>query len=201
MTIPDIRTNLLEFNIYHYFRRMKNLSRLIIVAISANILTVLLYSSLMTLPGESGESWFIGLFCLPAVWIISAVLAIVFTYRNRKLYFQKNVWLRTILLIIFCTPIPIGFIYAEFFEADTYQSESDSISGHDSSLMHEEWVYRSNNKMAVNKYYRIHGASYDTSNYKRDSVWVYYYKSGNIMKIEKYDDGKLISTSKNANKR
>lgn len=179
---------------------MKNLYKLIIVAVSANILTILFYSYLMTLQGESGEAWFIGLFCLPAIWITSIILAIVFSYKNRKLYFQKSVWMWTILFVAFCTPIPIGFIYAEFIEADTYQSESDNISGHDSSLMHEEWVYRSNNKMAVNKFYRIHGSSYDTSKYKRDSVWTYFNKAGHITKIEKYNDGKLISTIIKANK-
>jgi hypothetical protein len=179
---------------------MKNLYKLIIIAISANILTVLLYSHLMTLPGESGESWFIGLFCMPAIWIISAVLAIILSYKNRKLYFQKNFWLWTILLIVFCTPIPIGFIYAEFFDSDTYQAESDTIARNDHSLMHEEWVYKSNNKMAVNKYYRTQGNE-DTLTYKRDSIWTYFNKSGDTIKIEKYDNGKLISIIKNANKR
>ena len=104
-------------------------------------------------------------------------------------------------VIIFCTPIPIGLIHAEFFDSDTYQASSGIITRNNDSLMSEGWIYKSNNKLAVNKYYRIHGSPYDTSNYKRDSVWVYYYKSGNIIKIEKYDDGKLISTIKNANKR
>jgi len=150
----------------------------------------------MMLQGESGESWFIGLFCLPTIWIASIIMAIVFSYKNRKTYFQKSTWLYSIILILFCTPVPIGFIHAEFFESDTYQAESDTIARNDFSLMHEEWVYRSNNKMAVDKYYRTQGNTEDISTYKRDSIWTYFDSSGDTIKIEKYDNGKLVSTIK-----
>jgi len=171
---------------------MNKLTRLIILSIIANLTTIILCLHAGTQGGESYTDWITFLLLLPVVWIISLILLIVFSYKNRKIYFQRAILKWSVPLILCCTPVPICIIYSSFFVSSTYPVESDTLDHHDYLLRHEEWLYRSNNKMAVNKYYRIYNK--DDTNGNKDSTWTYFSKSGDILKIERYDNGKLIST-------
>jgi len=100
----------------------------------------------------------------------------------------------SISLILFCTPIPLLLLLVLTI-ANSYGAESDYIQKNGYTLRHEEWVYRSNGKMAINKYYRMKTPDEtDESNDKRDSTWVYFNKDADTVKIEQYNNGKLIST-------
>ena len=115
----------------------------------------------------------------------------------RKMLFRRVSLKWTLPVLLLCTPVPFLAIASVLLHQDTYRAESDDITRDGYVLKHEEWVYNSG-KLAVNKYYRLVNDAVDTgddSQLPRDSVWTYFNKDGDTVKVEKYDDGKLLSTS------
>jgi hypothetical protein len=167
---------------------MTSLQRIIYLALAANLLTLVFWFFGLGLPGENLKGWLVFMFALPFIWVTCLILLIVFAYKGRKELFRRQVLKWTIPCILFCTPLPMGIIYFELLLPDTYLAERDSLNNE----RHEEWVFRSNNKLAVNKYY-LPGND-KPSDKNRDSTWTYYNKAGDTVKIEKYKNGKLIST-------
>ena len=178
----------------HVLKMMNKLLRIALLAFIANLLTIALFNYVKTLPGESGTTWFLMLLCLPLTWLTSIIIVIIWVYRGRKTLLKRPLLKWAIPLVLFCTPVPLAVIYYNFIEPETYCTETNLVTGSNYTLRHEEWVYYSNNKMAVDKYYRsgvVDAEENSTDN--RDSVWIYFDKAGDTTKVETYKNGKLIS--------
>jgi membrane-anchored protein YejM (alkaline phosphatase superfamily) len=156
------------------------------LALGANLLTIAFWAFGFGMPGENLTEWLIFLLVLPLIWIVCLIFLAIFVYKGRRELFRRPILKWTIPVVLFCTPLPMSIIYFELLLPDTYLAERDSLNNE----RHEEWVYRSNNKLAVNKYY----TPGNDEPQNRDSTWTYYDKGGDTVKIEKYKNGKLTST-------
>jgi len=182
---------------------MKSLLPIAIVASLANLITVILYLYAGSQPGGSGLTLSFTVLWMPAVWLMSITISLVYTLINRKVLFQKGQLKWTLPSLILCTPIPIWVIAAILLYSPTYGAESDYIARNGYILWHEEIVYSGKGGLALDKYYRLKSADQDVSDNSqltRDSVWTYFNSNGDTSKVERYDNGKLISTTIKAKK-
>lgn len=178
---------------------MTQLRPLIIVAVIANILTVALYYYAASQPGGTGASLAFIVLWMPAVWITTIVLTIVLALKRRKNLFVngKSKW--TSLTLLFCTPIPLYFGYQLTHPTpDTLRSGS-SYSPKDGKIYKSEnWYYTSNYRQKYVDMYFIADSLDERANgenaFKKDSTWTYFTKTGDTLKVEKYNAGQLISS-------
>ena len=179
---------------------MKKLTPLPILAataVIANLLSVILFLYASREPGGSGLTMAFTVLWMPAIWLISIILGLIVALVYRKILFRRVSLGWTLPLLLLCTPVPFLAVASVLLHQDTYGAESDYITRDGYVLKHEEWVYNSG-KQAVNKYYRLINEADDMgddSKLPRDSVWTYFNKAGDTVKVESYDNGKLLSTS------
>jgi hypothetical protein len=173
---------------------------LILLAAIANILTISLYNYVAGQPGGSGLTLAFSVIWMPLLWISVTIATIILCIIYRKILFAKLMLKLTIPAVLFCTPIPLLILFNIIHPpSDTYGAEGDYIEKGNYTLKHEEWVYHSNGKLAVNKYYRFNRPSdedQDEDKKIRDSTWTYFNKSGDTVKIEHYKNGHLFSTDR-----
>ena len=177
---------------------MNKVAPLILIAAFANIITVILYNYAASQPGGSGLTLAFTVLWMPLLWIPAIIATVILCIVYRKTLFKRFMLKLTIPAILFCTPIPLIILFNIINPlSDTYGAEGDYIEKGSYTLKHEEWVYHSNGKLAVNKFYRFNAPSdedQDENKKIRDSTWTYFNKAGDTVKIEHYKNGVLLST-------
>lgn len=185
--------------------KMTHLRPFIILAIIANVLTIALYNYAANQPGGTGELLSFIVLWIPAIWITTIVLTIVQLIKLRKKLFSNGKTKWTLLTLIFCTPIPLHFSYKLIHPtSDTLQSGSSYSPKDGKVYKSENWYYVSDNRQKYVDMYFIADSLDEKTNgenaFKKDSIWTYFTKSGDTLKVEKYNSGKLISTKKYGDK-
>ena len=175
------------------------LSRILfLLGLAANAVTLLSYFWVIQQPGSSGAGMIYVLFIFPTIWIIFLVIAVslVVTLRNRT--GTDNAALRVVAFLL-CTPIPI--LCVAFGQYLTEEKEPERFS---TSVEYKDHVaYKSEVWMKdpysdiVQRYFKADSIKLQTEGetaYRRDSVWVYYGRMNDTLKVEFYKDDQLIRT-------
>ncbi|WP_143185698.1 hypothetical protein [Psychroflexus salarius] len=132
----------------------------------------------------------------PVFWIATLVTVGILAYRNRKKWFNKKMRISTIVFLILCTPLSIwGFSALTRPEIQLSGTGYNPTNG--ITIKTETWIYNSG-QTAVRKFWKldkVNSTNSEESEYKKDSIWVYFDKKGDTLKVEKYKNDKLIETT------
>jgi len=177
---------------------MTSLRPLIIIAITSNLLTVVLFNVASSQPGGTGASLAFIVLWMPAVWITTIILTLIITLKRRRVLFANDKPIWTIATLLFCTPIPLYFGYKL-----THPTPETSISSSSRNLKNgsvykiESWNYTSDTRKKYVDMYFIADSLDEIRNgenaFLRDSTWIYFTKTGDTLKVEKYKEDQLIS--------
>jgi len=92
--------------------KVSKLRNLIILALVANLITILLFELGKNQTGKSSYSSFSLALCILGLWLITIIAALIHS-RNRELFkTELSAW--AIFLIMFCTPFPLLGVYQAF---------------------------------------------------------------------------------------
>ncbi|HVY73493.1 MAG TPA: hypothetical protein VG890_01605 [Puia sp.] len=177
---------------------MKSLRTLILVAIAANLLTLILYNYAASQPGGSGMAMLFTFVWMPAIWLSTIIAAIIILITGRRYLFQKSVLVWTCLTIVFTTPIPaIAFYYVTHPtpEIRSYGMSTNTING--KIYKTEFWERTATHKKFAYKQFVADSARevlYGYKAYIKDSIWVYFDDNGDTLKLEYYRNDSLIGT-------
>jgi hypothetical protein len=178
--------------------KMTQLRPLIIIAIIANFLTIALYNYATSQPGGTGASLAFIVLWMPAVWFMTITLAIIITLRRRRKLFESGKTKWTIITLLFCTPVPLYFAYQLTHPTpDTLRSGSSYRPKDGKIYKSENWYYTSDYRQKYVDMYFVADSLDEKANgedaFKKDSTWIYFTKTGDTLKVEKYKAGQLIS--------
>lgn len=176
---------------------MTQLRSLIILSIVANVLTIGLYNYAASQPGGSGASLAFIVLWMPAVWIVTIVLAIVLTLKRRRELFVRGKTKWTLLTLLCCTPIPFYVGYQLMHPApETLRAGSSYSPKNGKIYKSENWYYTSNHRQKYVNMYFVADSSDEKTNgdnaFKKDSTWIYFTNTGDTLKVEKYKEGRLV---------
>jgi hypothetical protein len=177
---------------------MTQLRPLILIAIIANLLTIGLYNYAASQPGGTGASLAFIVLWMPAVWITTIVLTIILTLKRRKKLFVSGTTKWTVTTLLFCTPIPLYFAYQLTHPTPETLRSGSSYSPKDGKIYKSEnWYYTPDYRQKYVDMYFVADSLDEKANgedaFKKDSTWIYFTKTGDTLKIEKYKAGQLIS--------
>jgi hypothetical protein len=180
---------------------MIKLFPLIFLALIANLLTVILYLIYSDSTGGDGRIMFFAVIVMPVLWGLSIITALIISIINRKYLFLKKIVVWTILALVFCTPFPLAILNNLIHPTPETQISSTGYNPQNGKIFKtEDWQYSENSKKYVKKYFIADStaeATYGEAAFKKDSTWTYLNKTGDIIKVEYYKDGKLIKVDKN----
>ncbi len=169
---------------------MKLNKTLLIIAIGFLIINVLFFKNSETLNGGRAMIYII---IFPLFWIVTLITVGILAYRNRKEWFNKEMKISTILFMILCTPLSIWGFSAltkpEIQLSGTGYNQRNGIT-----IKSETWNYNSG-ETAIRKFWKLDSENWTNStenDYKKDSLWVYFDKKGDTLKVEKYNNDQLI---------
>ena len=105
------------------------------------------------------------------------------------------------MTLIFCTPIPIYLGYRLTHPTpETLRSSSSYNPKAGVIYKSESWYYTSNYPQKYVDMYFVADSLNEIRNgenaFKKDSLWTYFTKTGDTLKVEKYKAGLLISAKK-----
>ena len=169
---------------------MKINNPLIIIALIFNLVNLLMWRHLSTMPNATSMVYLV---IYPIFWILTMILVGILAFRNRKKWFEKSFILFTILALVFCTPFPILLI-SKFEEKDYYLASTTNYPENGSTFRIEEWNYTTGDIMLI-KYWKTNVDNCnmcDSSVFKKDSTWTYFDRKGDTIRLEYYKDGRLI---------
>jgi hypothetical protein len=177
---------------------MTNLRTLIIIAIVANLFTLILYNYAANQPGGSGIAMLFALVWMPVLWLITIITAIIISIIKRKSLFRKPVVHWTLLTLLFTTPLPaIAFYYVSHPTPETRSDGMMTNTNNGKVYKTEFWERTATHKKFANKRFVADSAKealYGDKAYKKDSDWVYSDNNGDTLKVEYYKDDSLIAT-------
>lgn len=184
---------------------MRQLRPLILLAIISNLLTIGLYNYAANQPGGTGASLAFALMWMPAVWITTLILTIFLTLKQRKKLFVRDITKWTVATLLFCTPIPLYLGYRLTHPIpETGRSGSSYWPKGGKIYKSENWYYTADYRQKyVDMYFvadSIEEKSKGENAYKKDSTWIFFTKTGDTLKVEHYNNGRLISSRQYANK-
>ena len=141
----------------------------------------------------NGGRAMIYIFIFPLFWILTLITVGILAYRNRKEWFNKEMKISTIILLILCSPLSfLGFSSLTRPEMHLIGTGYNPRNG--ITIKSETWNYNSG-QTAIRKFWKLdteNWSIYDDSEYKKDSTWIYFNKEGDTLKIEKYKNDQLI---------
>ena len=89
----------------------------------------------------TGGTSLIYVIIFPVFWGLTLISVGILTFKNRKTWFQKSMSLSTIILLIFCTPLPLlGF--TELTKPEMTRSGTDYWPKDGVTLKTETWIYK-----------------------------------------------------------
>jgi len=163
---------------------------LLIIAVGFLLINLLFYKNAETLNGGRAMIYII---IYPLFWIITLITVGILAYKRRNEWYTNELKISTIILLLLCTPLSIWGFYSlirpEIELSSTGYNPKNGIT-----IKSEWWNYNSG-QTAVRKFWKLNTENYggyDDSEYKKDSIWIYYDKTGDTIKIEKYKNDKLI---------
>jgi len=161
------------------------------IAIIYNLINLLFWTHINNMPDATSMIYVV---VYPAYWILTIVLFVILAIRNRFTWFSKSHILSTIILFILCTPLPFMAI-VNLNSPTSYKSSTGFLLRNNYTIKYESWFYYSGTLQVI-KYWRANKPncqSCDSSAFRKDSIWIYFNKSGDTVKIETYKNDKLIN--------
>jgi hypothetical protein len=172
---------------------MKLNKTLLIITICFLIINFLFFKHSETLNGGRAMIYII---IIPLFWIITLITVGILAYKKRKKWFGREMKFSTIALLILCSPLSIwGFSTITRPEIQLSSTGYNPING--ITIKTETWDYNSG-QTAIRKFWKLDKENWTNSEeneYKRDSIWVYFDKKGDTLKVEKYKNDELIQTT------
>lgn len=176
---------------------MKKLISIAIVAILTNLIVIPLFNYSNNIPSDEVPFWDN---IISVVWAAGIITGLTLTIVYRKYLFKKTIVIvATILALLICTPVPFLVIYRLANPMpDTVLDSADYSYPPGKVHKTEHWGYSwgiDNDKYVDKKFIAdsVQFAQKQDAAFKRDSIWVYFSRMGDTIKIEKYKDDKLIS--------
>lgn len=166
---------------------------LVSVAIAFILINILFYSHSRTMQGGSSLIYVI---IYPAFWLITLIAVGIWTYIKRRILFQKDSATATLILLFFCTPVPL-LIASRTLQPETTRSSSSYSPRNGVTIRDESWSYNTG-EVAARKYWKLNTENWidaDEDDFKEDSTWVYFSRQGDTIKTELYNDGELVRTN------
>ena len=159
---------------------MKLNKTLLIIVIGFLIINLFFFKNSETLNGGRAMIYII---FFPLFWIGTLIAVGILAYRNRKEWFSKEMKISTIIFLILCIPLSIwGFSDLTRPEIRLIGKGYNPRNG--ITIKTETWNYNSG-QTAIRKFWKLETekwTGYDESEYKKDSIWVYYDKKGDTFK-------------------
>jgi len=176
---------------------------LIIIAIVANALSIFLYNNAASQPGGTGALLAFIVLWMPAIWLTTMVLTLILAVKQRKTLFAAGTIKWAILILLFCTPIPIYLGYQLTHPTPETVRSSSSYDPRDGKVYKtESWYYSADPRQKYLDMYFVADSIDERRTgenaFKKDSVWIYFTKTGDTLKVEKYKAGQLISVDQYA---
>ena len=173
-------------------KKMKWNIKLTWIAIGYILINILFawHASTMT-----GGTSLIYVLIFPSLWLITIIAVGILTYRKRKGWFKKEIRFSTIVLLLFCTPIPL-LVFTELTKPEMTRAGSGYNPKNGRTYKTETWTFKPG-VLAIKKYWVLETEDWiraDESGFKKDSTWIYFDKNGDTLKTEKYLDDKLIES-------
>ncbi|RMG78755.1 MAG: hypothetical protein D6707_09375, partial [Bacteroidetes bacterium] len=160
------------------------------IAIGFILVNILFFFFSSTMRGGTSLIYVI---IFPVFWGITLIAVSILAFKNRKTWFEKSISLSTIILLIFCTPLPL-LVFAELIKPKISRSGTSYWSEDGETLKTETWIYKPG-QIAAKKYWTLETENWTEKSedeFKRDSIWVYFDKNGDTLKTEYYENDKLI---------
>lgn len=172
---------------------MPKLRKLIFIAIIANGVSFILFRYVSGIKGALGVPFVAGLLWLSALWLVTIVITIIVLSINRKALFEPSIRKWTILVSLFCTPLPvIALFFLMARSPEIYCNDIHTVFDHGKAYKTESWYRRSTGKIYQVKRYmsEVPGAEM----YMKDSLWIYFDEKGDTLKMELYKNDSLLKT-------
>lgn len=167
---------------------------LLIITIIFFVINILFFKNAESENLRGGKAM-IYVIIIPVFWIVTMIIVGILAFKNRKKWFNNELRISTIILLILCTPLSVfGFSYITKPKMYLVGTGYNPKGG--TTIKTETWNYNSG-QVAVIKHWKLdteNWTSYDDNQYKRDSIWVYYDKNGDTLKAEKYRNDTLIES-------
>lgn len=147
-------------------------------------------------PEELELLLFFSLIWMPVLWISTLVITGILVFKWRKKLFGGSQTKWTIAILLFCTPIPLYIVFLFLYPTpEVLRSGSSYIPKNGKVYKTENWYYPSNQQKYVDMYFVADSLENEINGenaFKKDSTWIYFTKTGDTLKIEKYEEGELI---------
>jgi len=192
---------------------MINLKPIFLLALFANITTVIAFIYMSSLGNNRNELQSLIFLLVIFLWLAVMLTALILSLTKRREIFKKGLTLFAILLLLCCTPVPLFTIWYYCRTPETVSSPAEYSNNDGKAFKTEKWYYEGKGKF-VEKIFETDSvqaskASEDVtivgdtayavrarndSAYKPYGTWVYFKVNGDTLKTEYYKNGKLIST-------
>lgn len=177
---------------------MKQLRPLIITALLANLVTGVLYRTVISLPVGSGMDFLYMIVWMPVLWVTTLIATIIILFIKRKSIFQKSILAWTLLTLIFTTPLPVLAIYhLTHLTPETRSAGESYVTTNGKIYKSEFWERTLSHKKFVYKHFvadSAQEATFGDKAYKKDSTWIYFDINGDTSKLEYYKYDTLMLT-------
>lgn len=173
---------------------MKINRKLLLIAVVYNSINFLFW---LHISNMSNATSMIYMFIFPCFWIVTIVFAIIFSLKNNAICCQSEYKVSTMISLFFCTPVLFLSVIA-INSSESYRASSSCGNENGYTIKRESWNYRGGGRQVV-KYWKadeMDCCECDSLRLKKDSIWVYFDKKGDTVKIESYKDGKFIGLKK-----
>ena len=178
---------------------MNKILPLIIIALFANLLTIVLYDYAHSQPGGTGTGLAFAVIWMPALWLTTLITAAVIAVKRSKIIFQSPLLKWSLPALLFCTPIPALILYNITSPTpETLRSSSIYRTSGGKIYKTEYWYYTSNRNDYVQMHFVADSAAERMQGeeaFKKDSTWIYLSSKGDNSKIETYKEGRLITSA------
>jgi hypothetical protein len=169
---------------------MKINRKLLSIAVVYNVVNFLFW---LHISNMSNATSMIYMVIFPCFWIVTIVFVVMLSLKNKIIWFQREYNVSTIISLFFCTPI-LFLSFIAINSPESYRASSSCGNKNGFTVKRESWNYSDGGRQVV-KYWKANElgcCECDSLRLKKDSVWIYFDKKGDTIKVESYDYGKLI---------
>lgn len=170
---------------------MRIIKPLLFIAIVYNIINLLFWEHISIMKDATSMIY---LFIYPSYWIITFIVVVILSLKNKSIWFEKKARISTIILIFFCTPI-FFFLIRTINTSNSFCDSSGYIPKKGYTIKYESWTYKNGSRKVI-KYWKSdeeNCTECDSTHFKKDSTWVYFNDKKDTVKVEVYKNGKLIN--------
>jgi uncharacterized protein YecT (DUF1311 family) len=122
----------------------------------------------------------------PVYALIFFIAIIILALIKRKIWFKQDMLASTLLMLLFCTPIPVLSAWYLTQPSTTLHSTETALSGN--RIYKTEEVVNGDQVTEVRHWIKANNTAY-----LKDSLWIWMNKNGDTLQIENYTGEKLLN--------